>query len=208
MKRPHEAGIRRYKAPVTVAIAILIVYEVLTSAIRANFVDAQGLFALKAMLYFVLSLLSGCFYVYGVYRITRFHRNKTQQFTAAEKRSTLLISLSAASIFAFCILVLLVGATDLYDEPAGYFALRFLVSFCVYSSSYTQVLVLRPPGTSSSKSKAETTRSGDDLDLRGADDDEDDSISSSPTSHSNSEKSSETKRREMADTDTESGSDP
>ncbi len=54
--------------------------------------------------------------------------------------------------------------TSLYDSPDGYFALRFLASFFVYSISCSQVLLFHVDAAGATSSKTGTHASHDDND--------------------------------------------
>ncbi len=72
MKEPQNAGLQKYKVLCGAAVAFLVVLEVVSSAARAAFVEARLLFILKALMYFVLSLVVGIFFAYTAYKALRF----------------------------------------------------------------------------------------------------------------------------------------
>ncbi len=183
MKEPGNIGLQKYKVSCGVAVAFLVILEVASSGARAAFVEARILFIFKALLYLALSFVVGVFFAKTAYKALRFrwkakgvvgrskerHRQDIKvRASPVEKKpfhfisfqATLLIVTCTFCIFAFCLTVIFVP-TPLYNTPGGYFALRFLASFFVYSISCSQVFLFNAGTGEQTSSKMDNTQTRD-----------------------------------------------
>lgn len=126
---------RRYKTPVYGACVIVVVLEVACSVMKAMLFPAKEFMLGSVVVYFLTSAFVAIYFFWSGRKILAFARRSTGNLTGNNKRKAL-----AGGGVAFCLLAFtcttFLTVTRVYDSPKGYFTLRFVASFLLYSTNF------------------------------------------------------------------------